>query len=300
LRRIASTSVGRVLLYRILIEIRRHNPGGNVGCLENIIPPHMNLLIRNGLRSISIIWDNVQFYFGGAGEIGINNITTNLSSIGKEGSTVAGSYDSIINHKLSVDVSLFHEMNHWFHYLRYPDRYEDEYNRYQIGIHIDGTNFAAMGLPGNPAIRAGIALTTVAALGIYYWRVIGGWANMNISEAKWYAWKTGGAAQEQRPDFEEIRNILGLENRHLPPGLIFYNGDDLSENLYRMSIGVPLRFGYGAEEYYEDGRVIDEVLSCCNFWKRYYNFSSRRMRCAGFAYDNHSNVQGIGRCMVLP
>lgn len=131
-RRIASTSVGRVLLYRILIEIRRHNTGGNVGCLENIIPPHGALLIRNRLRSISINWDNGQFYFDWTlGEIGINNITTSLSSVGKEGSTAAGSYDSIINHKLPVDVSLFHEMNHWLHYLKYPDRYENEFNCYQ-------------------------------------------------------------------------------------------------------------------------------------------------------------------------
>ncbi len=300
-RRIASTSVGRVLLYRILIEIRRHTSGINIGCLENIIPPHSNLLIRNGLRSIKIIWNNLEFYFDWPQqEIGINNITTNLSSIGKEGISSTGSYDSIVNHKISVDVSLFHEMNHWFHYMRYPDRYEYEFNAYKMGIHINDTNFVSAGLPYAVSAISSVVPTTVGALGIYYWGVIGGWINIDISESKWHALKSDGINNELRPDFEEIRNILGLKNVGLPPGLVFYNGDDLSENLYRMCVGLPLRFGYGADEYYEDSRVIDKVLSCCNFWKMYYNFSPKRAKHAGFSYDNQSNLQGIGRCKILP
>jgi hypothetical protein len=43
-RRLASTSVGRVLLYRLLIEINRRTNGVTTGCCENNIPPQFHML----------------------------------------------------------------------------------------------------------------------------------------------------------------------------------------------------------------------------------------------------------------
>jgi hypothetical protein len=297
LRRIASTSVGRVLLYRILIEIRRHNPGGNVGVLDNTVPVHANVFFRNACRSIFIQWNNrAEFTFDAGNRwICIINTGTTLPSLGKEGVDPPRSYDNVILCKLPVDVSMFHEMNHWYHYLRYPDRYYNEKNYYQIGLHIDGTN-----MPVNLGLPLPVGAPPVAAiLGRYYWGILGGWGNMVGSERLWYYSARNAAATESRPDFEEMRNILGIKNIGLPVGLVFYNGDDLSENLYRMSVGQPLRFGYVLAEYYEDSRVIDVIISICNFWKEHYNFSPRRMKRANFEYTNASNQQGMGSCKTF-
>ena len=65
-RKIASTSVGRVLLYRILLEIRRHiTAGDNNGCQEAICacPNDVVQSARNRHRSMTICWDNDGFGF---------------------------------------------------------------------------------------------------------------------------------------------------------------------------------------------------------------------------------------------
>jgi hypothetical protein len=293
-RKIASTSVGRILLYRILIEIRRHAAVGNVGVLDHgipgVLPPD-----RNTCRSIAINWDFDSFYFAMRGEIGLNNLTVGLSSLGNSGIEVAGSYDSIVIHKLPVDVSLFHEMNHWYHFLRYPERYMNERNDYNRGLDIEGLQTAVniIGLANIPQLAA------TAALGVHYWGGLGGWHNKGISEENWQITRDDGANREQRVHFEELRNILGVERGVvLPLGGAVFHGDDLSENLYRMCIGMPLRFGYVADEYYEDSRVIDKVVASCNSWKGYYNFFLRRNSNAEFDYANGTNRQGIGRCKI--
>jgi hypothetical protein len=298
-RKIASTSVGRVLLYRILIEVRRYVAGGNIGCLGGDIPGALPPA-RNSCRSIVINWDFRMFYFAaGHREIGINNCSVSLPSVGMDGLDVAGSYDGIITHKLPIEVSLFHEMNHWYHYLRHPNRYSDESNDHQTGVHINGVD-TAVALVG---LNAAALPAAAHVLGEYYWGNLGGWGNIDISEAKWQILIDNGAGiVERRVDFEELRNILGVGDAAMLGALggVFYNGDDLSENLYRICISMPLRFGYVLSEYYEDSRVIDRVISCCNLWKRYYYFSPRIMSNVRFGYDNPQNRQGIGRCKIYP
>lgn len=64
---------------------------------------------------------------------------------------------------------------------------------------------------------------------------------------------------------EEIRNILGKQrNVTNNPGLTnnsYFEGDDLSENLYRACLGKPLRFGHDTKDFYEDNKVIDAVIN---------------------------------------
>jgi hypothetical protein len=62
-------------------------------------------------------------------------------------------------------------------------------------------------------------------------------------------------------NFEEVRNILGSYDTVDE----YKNGDDLSENLYRSSIGYPLRFGHdGSISYWEDINVINRVKQTCH------------------------------------
>jgi hypothetical protein len=110
-RKIASTSVGRVLLYRILIEIRRHNPGGNVGCLENAIPPPApGLDIRNRNRRIFVYAGAGSSYSESRRKIEIRQANGRHTIIGKTiahndvGHTIIGTSAS------SIDISLFHQL----------------------------------------------------------------------------------------------------------------------------------------------------------------------------------------------
>lgn len=122
-RKIASTSVGRVLLYRILIEIRRHTTE-NKGVLEISMPNIMGIEDRNKNRSIEIRFGDYTFFESSA------RITVNFSSpchltvIGKKYDL----YSYITTDPSTYDIDIFHEMNHWYHYLRHPDRQTYERN----------------------------------------------------------------------------------------------------------------------------------------------------------------------------
>lgn len=271
-RKIASTPVGRTLLYRILIEIRRHNMGNNVGVLENnpsiTIPIAQLLTIRNSLRKLSIDFGNFVCNYSNR-TIYIENsfshtyyVVSNFSGIGPN-----GKYDGIVRHDAPVDVALFHEMSHWYHALRNIQRLSDE------------QNFA----PPYKNFNSG---ASAARLGAYYWN-LGGWANMNISQSKW-----------GKPDYEEIRNILGVPvfAAGINPVHDTINGDDLSENLYRMCIRLPLRIGHvnNGFSFYEDSRVIDRVIVSCTSQKAYYNCVPRATGNLDFAYGDARKGLGSG------
>ncbi|MDR1333699.1 MAG: hypothetical protein LBJ71_00575, partial [Holosporaceae bacterium] len=142
-RKIASTSVGRVLLYRILIEIRRHighNARGEGILEENINNFYHNLpnwlttglptLLeqRNRLRSLRIKYayetrrgEKISWCFDR------NDQSLTFDCKIPEVQSICDStngFDYIIAHKASFDISLFHEMLHWFHFLRNPHSYK--------------------------------------------------------------------------------------------------------------------------------------------------------------------------------
>jgi hypothetical protein len=238
-RKIASTPVGRVLLYRILIEIRRHNPGGNVGCSEDdryLVDDTVGRRAIDRCRSIDIMHMPTFGFDDTAGAIFFydnpNNIagTTPLvfSVIGKS----VANYTHIVQAPTTLDVVIFHEMIHWFHHLRNPKRYYEEINSG------DTKSFNSM-LPIHQ----------------YYWDGIAiGQTNQNYKRI----WSAGNF--NAHLDFEEMRNLLGMPHDFVQNCL---RGDDLSENLYRINRGLPLRFGYSGTSFYEDKRVIDRVINAC-------------------------------------
>ncbi len=246
--KIASTPVGRVLLYRILIEVRRNTGGGNnAGCLENGIVAPVRLAggidRRNKNRSISVYTSDRSSYNRFDSKIRIRETNGMHTIIGKTTAHNNNGYTAIGQANSSIDISLFHEMTHWYHYLRNPKRYDDECT----GNNLNLQNYY---------------------LGTYYWsgldNCVTQW-NTNRRKISQEAWSDRSITR-YRVIFEEIRTILGVPcggNIQRYNG-DYKNGDDLCENLYRIDIGAPLRFGHSFEKFYEDRKVINKVLNAAN------------------------------------
>lgn len=243
-RILASTSVGRVLLYRLLIEInRRHNAGVTTGCCENgitipgLIPP-APFTIRDCNRMIRIGLGNFEFVRGGGAlapiyaGININNMLPLLDVIGGN----YGNDDIITQDNVTFDTALFHEMIHWYHCLRSPERMEQEFWNDNQNLE---TNF----------------------LWKHYWGSLHGTHKKLFAKYKWRSPLTDF-------DLEEVRTILGsyrLENSHYSTNeRIYFEGDDLCENLYRACVGFPLRFGYNSPLSSENCKIIDKVIDTCS------------------------------------
>ena len=225
---IAEDPVGRVLLYRLLIEIRRlDRPNGN-GCCEDGIAL---LNARNNVRTIHITANlNQGFSFDSNGIINFDVNDTSINTIITNGYLIGTQQDTMFPD--SYDISLFHELLHWFHFLRHPNRYNESDSE-------------------DPLLYRYL-------LRSYYG---------DLSEL--YTWGS--------IDDEELRTILGSPNyknfNHrrlmpnnafiqrgaipvalgltLPANASFLNGDDLSENAYRLSRNehrrrTHMRFGHGA------------------------------------------------------
>jgi hypothetical protein len=141
-RIIASDPVGRVLLYGLMIEIRRKfssifvynffidqessviesHTGAIEGSEEIDIAFGLNSIgIRNNCRSI-LIKEADSCAFCSKGEIEFN------SSNDKETSVLEINVDKIQTKRIkrTADIGLFHEMLHWLHYLRNPTRYSQD------------------------------------------------------------------------------------------------------------------------------------------------------------------------------
>lgn len=232
-RDIAADPVGRVLLYRLLIEIRRTDNGTHEGCCETGIPNNDE---RNNLRHISIrrIPDGDGFEFDYDDYyIGFDRTDIDMNTVILNGITnMVATRDDPQPDTLAI--GLFHEMLHWFHFLRHPNRFEQSDSE-------------------NPADYRYL-------LRSYYG-----------DQSELYTWDS--------IDDEDIRNILGTPNyndaeqlRLINQGAFFYarpmngirvtyrfflpeegkflNGDDLSENAFRVSTHLHgrichMRFGHG-------------------------------------------------------
>ena len=129
-RKIASNPIGRLLLYRLLIEIRRGGSnGGSVGD-DVAYKPVAIIQNRNNCRCINILCHNsnsfvysdkgcsIRFYF---------NDNMRITTVSEEyGNSSNRQYRTIASCKRSSDIGLFHEMIHWFHRLRHIIRYSHE------------------------------------------------------------------------------------------------------------------------------------------------------------------------------
>lgn len=267
-----------MLLYRILIEIRRHNSVGNAGCTENqtFVSNTQGTLDSDRCRSIKIAYDDG---FLGQG-FGFSDISRNIifkndpnnilgthipfSVIGK---STQGGYTHITQALVTIDVAIFHEMLHWFHHLRNPKRNYLEINANKT-LHFNNTIISQ-----------------------YYWhgidRCVLAW-NVNKENNYIHIWSSGFP---NHLDFEEMRTILGMP--HNSNTINYLNGDDLSENLYRVCKGLPLRFGYNGQSFYEDRKVINRVINAC--LKNYIVYITGKDNEVDFQYGNGRPIFGKGR-----
>ena len=289
LRKILSTSVGRVLFYRLLIEIRRtdwahKNLGRDV---HNISAIHM-ITKKNRDKSRSILVtmpDNASTGYSRYAQYGTlptydrANVFLEYSNSGychkftKRYSKTDGSkYDEFIHSRAPFDVVVFHELCHWYHHLRNPERFNKECN---ISNTLNLSN---------------------TAIGRYYWQDVlsGNTGEMSISESVW-------KDRNNHTNFTEIRNILGTDmSIKATTGNNEYDyieGDDLCENSYRRCMKYPFSFGYSYKAFCEDSRVVDRTK---------YDIS-HYTEC-GFGFDepvyiyyndNDAVRVGLGNCRVV-
>lgn len=137
-RQIAENPIGRVLLYRILIEIRRQDANGE-GCTEFNTESPESKIQRNNARSLRIFqlnWDNWNYKYA----IGPNEIApiqnpgiircylakenrANVTLVHKdENNQYYTQHTQEENDSTYFQTSLFHEMLHWYQQLRAPER----------------------------------------------------------------------------------------------------------------------------------------------------------------------------------
>ena len=120
-------------------------------------------------------------------------------------------------------------------------------------------------------------------------------------------------------DTEELETILGnivdeIKPMNLRKPEVYsepLNGSDLSENLYRICVGIPLRFGHSDYSFYEDSLVIERIMALYNMLEKYYICNTRNRRVNhkklneakhGFDYLTNSikgiYKKGFGKCRV--
>lgn len=241
-RKIASTSVGRVLLYRLLIEIRRQVSDADTnGCLEKIEPPlelpFGGIGIRNMNRGVAICSGKTSYYSPTTNwicmrevrDVSKNPTVINQSALPIDGTTDNG-YTLIEQSESLPHISLFHEMIHWYYYLRDPQRSNSEQE-------CDNSVYEHY-------------------LGEYYWGDLGYHNSCLYRSGTRHDEERERVSFEYWSNFNEMRTILGSARATAN----YKEGDDLSENLYRTCVGFPLRFGHCICNFYEDFHVTHKVI----------------------------------------
>jgi hypothetical protein len=123
---IAANPVGRVLLYRLLIEIRRQDTDNNGCCETGIVCNREMLALRDASRRINVKYVEEKFAFNPGKKCGI--IKCDLDA-GKELTCLrinATLTVDTIKLLAPIDIDMFHEMLHWFQLLRHPIRESKE------------------------------------------------------------------------------------------------------------------------------------------------------------------------------
>jgi hypothetical protein len=246
-RIIAANRIGRLLLYRILIEIRRHNADN--GICEHGITCIPN---RNFNRSVNINWDNsLSFSPGGTAVIATIRFNDKIIPTNAVFTRWTGlNYHKIDRCSRPPEVGLFHEMVHWFHMLRAPVRMARECKAYMLGVAMAPVNLLGSGRE--------------ETIGSYFWGNLknNNANNRKISAVPWTEDKEINGVSRERAqviNFEDVRTILGspslVEFRTVVPlanQFQYFEGDDLSENSFRVSLGMPIRLGHTSMDFYED------------------------------------------------
>ncbi|MFQ6722961.1 MAG: hypothetical protein ACLRFH_00970 [Opitutales bacterium] len=242
-RQIAADPVGRVLLYRLLIEIRRVDSDTSTqGCEEKGDRDNDEIIrdddINKKCRSIKIN----QAIEGCCFKIGDNGAQIDFEDLNR-GTFVfyfVKNHGTLLtkNQDRPVDVALFHEMLHWFHYLRRLQRVLENKSgkpdsfKYVLRCYYGNqTELCVWGLICNVEEIATIL----------------GSPNHNNQEFIRLMHEdafllAGNPNLINNPNFIMV-NINGVP-QYIPYSERFLNGDDLSENAYRASKDLPIRYGH--------------------------------------------------------
>ena len=235
-RDIAADPVGRVLLYRLLIEVRRTDGPNGPGCCGDDVslPAHYNLNNRNNCRSINVSYNQEGCAFN-ALQHGIkfvydNNRQTTVLTVAQQGLTT-------IREARPSDIGLFHEMLHWLHFLRSPKKQTD--NKGLAPSNFKYPMRCYYGYPSEMCAWGEIKAEEIAT--------ILGVPNLNNNPHPYVHQGTdlinnGSFSRVQVPNSTQV--LINGTNRYVLNFYKFINGDDLSENVYRASRGYPMRFGH--------------------------------------------------------
>lgn len=139
---------------------------------------------------------------------------------------------------------VYHELLHWFHELRDVSRFA-----------VEGWSFTASG------VRPDLDVWRSPIIRYYWGEPQPSHTALTQKRATLSPWilSCSGDAACDRVDVEEIRAILGAE----PDVDDYLEGDDLSENRYRTELGLPMRFGHNRFLFFEDAQVISKAQVAC-------------------------------------
>lgn len=258
LRQICQQNVGKLLIVRLLIALKRNfqNVSSYTLYLEEGPLCHVYQHYVKGAR----VNDNIQKRSDkNRRNTNYSVITLNLDLLKEIRYTLfcdSSISDSILMSDDSypefdnIDVALFHEMVHVFHLFTPADEDDDiavssKHSIYLAGQDDDGSYNIAL----HKLFR-------------YYYKHFIDLRSRIKDEALLCAhlmpWHNFTNENCYRVNFEEMLTIAGL-----PPDAEGYQpGDELSENLYRAERGLPLRFGHKLFTYYESGKIYEKVKSC--------------------------------------
>ncbi|MDR0580874.1 MAG: hypothetical protein LBG04_02030 [Holosporaceae bacterium] len=273
---IASNPVGRILLYRILIEIHRNNGQGQ-GTVESCIDAegYSDELIheRNNSRTLLIhlynkfsistaklsedklSWTPAIFNFSDASIFYCNQSILGVCEYKVFGESALIKAVKIGKAEQPAIIPVFHELIHWLHSLRDIRRKKLERTK----------NF--------------LDAKTLSA--IYYFGFHDEPGRRNVSSSPW------GLRYNQ----EEHRTICGIPHGQESP--LFYYGDELFENLFIASIGSKfcskqLFFRHGHSEtglpdfyFFEDENVIKRELDNVKHWGGFIGIVGDSVRVLG-------------------
>lgn len=251
-RVIADNPIGRVLLYRIILEIRKCYCFSNGEVSNEKIRSYNKMLFVESSTTVTIAYRAAGSFsvFGENAAIAMSNTTSGSITSSCIGSSFGENSVAIVPSAGPFSIALFRELCHWFHFLLNPERYLTERLSASGTVMLDGR-------------IDGPDRSLKIPLGNLYWP-----REKSVTDKQWrerlsvsaIPWLIAMSRQKEVVNFEEVRTILG--SSATSPD--FQNGDDLSENLYRYSLGYPLRFGHRSSiAYYEDASVVRRAVSCC-------------------------------------
>ena len=220
--KIANNTIGKPLLYRILIEAKKK--------------PFF-LYITSAPAFFNAAWDQKNGIYG----LGLSPQLSNKLSFPVFSNTEADSTVMYAEKEPDLDLAMFHELVHLFHKL----------NNYRRSINYSS---GKDGVSGSSDVRQ-------HPLFLHYY---GDHKACDIKkDDRWktslFIWSALNPDNQSRVNFEEMLTICGfpMENS---------TGDELSENLYRASKRLPLRFGHKLFTFVESEAIKQKVIECIGYY----------------------------------